>query len=121
MKYFAFILITIFFFACQSENKTEEINPIYYVQVYNKQDSKIERILGKEFGELQEINSEFVFDDSSAYVFAWEFTEVIRESFKDEPEFLPQINGFKLYNSEMTEITKSVTFEGIKNYPNQLN
>lgn len=121
MRHTTFILILIFFFACKRENKTEKISPIYFVQVYNSEDSELERFLGKEFGELQELNSEFVFDDSSAYVFAWEMTDQIRKSFKKNPEYLPQINRFKLYDSQMIEITNSVNFEGIENYPNPLN
>ena len=120
MKFLKSVLIIAFLSACEGVNKKAEIYPIYYVQHYIKEGSKLERMLGREFGELGELSNKFILNDSSAYVSAWKLTDNIRKLRKDESDLFSSVNEFKLYDWEMNEITKSVTFEGIENYPNPI-
>jgi len=103
----------------------EESNPTYSVQLYAKKDSKLAISLGREFGKLTELKNEYITNDSSAYIWAWKMTENVRQasegSSEETKDIFSNVNEFKLYNEIGLDITNSVSFEGIENYPNPVN
>lgn len=120
-------IIQIFFLAiittsCKSPVQVE-MTPIYFFQIYSEEDSKIARSLGREFGKMEELKNENITNDSSAYMWAWNITEDIRNngSTQEEKDLFSNVNEFKLYDENGIDITNRVSFEGIENYPNPIN
>jgi hypothetical protein len=98
------------------ENHAEnylEVNSTYFVQFYVRKGAELARVdRDRKFGDLTEFSET---NDSSAYVYAFKLAETMRG---ESQNMFSDINGFKLYNSQMDDITNSITFEGIEMYPN---
>ena len=124
IKVVLFVFLITFFNSCNQNTNQIESYPTYYVQLCIKKGSNLERTFGRNFGKLEEFRNEFITNDSSAYVWAWRSLKSVRElnsSTGEKKDLFLDINEFKLYDQYKVEITDSVYFKGIENYPNPIN
>ncbi|AKP50741.1 hypothetical protein [Cyclobacterium amurskyense] len=122
MKKIIYLMVLPVILLSCNKQKTVEITPTYFFQMYSDKDSKITKAFGREFGDTLTLNNKYVIDDSSAYVWAWKTTEKIHSSKNpnNEDNVLSSVNEFKLYDGNGVDITYRVSFVGIENYPNPI-